>query len=310
MNKKILSFGLVLVSVFTLQAQLTINIKDQSTSIAGTVIVINDTDGTEKITEVQIHNQSTKVQAWYVMRNRLNVPATGWEDYLCWGPENEPLLGTCYTTGQMAAANWVSSEAPNIPIGEAALLQIHINPEDVLTSNGHYRYYIASDPEFPLDSFDIVIKRVEVSGDIDGNGIVNGAEISGDINEDGTIGAGETVGDVNGNGSIDNGEVLGDANGNGVLDNGETAAAVKKIKAGVLLSVYPNPATDYVLLTLNGSSSDAEVIITDVLGKEVHSEKFSGSKKLNVHDFKNGVYVLSVVSNGTTFTKRFVIKHD
>lgn len=310
MNKKILSFALMLTSVVALRAQLSMNIKDQTASLSGEIIVYNDTDGTEKITEVLIHNNSTKIQSWHVSRHRLDVPLSGWEDYLCWGPESDPLAGTCYTTTQMAADNWTSSEAPSIQIGEAALLQIHINPADGSMENGHYRYYIASDPAIPADSFDIVIKRVDVSGDLDGNGIINGSEISGDTNEDGTIGAGEVVGDVNGDGSIGAGEVLGDTNGNGKLDGVESAASIKKVKASVNLSVYPNPATDYVLLTLSGSSADAEVTITDVLGKEIANEKFSGSKKFNVRDFKNGVYVMSIVSNGNTYTKRFVIKHD
>jgi len=57
-----------------------------------------------------------------------------------------------------------------------------------------------------------------VSGDSDGNGIINGTEIAGDSNKNGIIDGTEMLGDLNGDGMINNGEVLGDTNGNGIID--------------------------------------------------------------------------------------------
>ncbi|MCE3295280.1 MAG: hypothetical protein K0R65_994 [Crocinitomicaceae bacterium] len=85
---------------------------------------------------------------------------------------------------------------------------------------------------------------------------------------------------------------------------------VKVIKSpSATLAVYPNPVADFMNVTVNTNSTDNVLRITDVLGKEVYEEKISGSKKIDTEAFKNGVYVVTLTSNGTTYTKRIVVKH-
>ncbi len=88
-----------------------------------------------------------------------------------------------------------------------------------------------------------------------------------------------------------------------------TQLGVKVIKTSPSLSVYPNPVTDYLSVSLSTGSTDNYVTISDVLGKVVYEEKITASKKINTEEFKNGVYVVSLTSNGTTYTKRIVVKH-
>ncbi|MGV3631383.1 MAG: T9SS type A sorting domain-containing protein [Bacteroidota bacterium] len=86
--------------------------------------------------------------------------------------------------------------------------------------------------------------------------------------------------------------------------------AVKVIKnPSPVFSVFPNPVADYLNVNISTGSADNYVRISDVLGKVVYEEKISASKKINTEEFKNGVYVLSLTSNGTTYTKRIVVKH-
>jgi hypothetical protein len=73
-------------------------------------------------------------------------------------------------------------------------------------------------------------------------------------------------------------------------------------------SVTPNPADNFLTVSLN-SNTDAVLRLFDVLGKAVFEEKISGSKKISIEDFKNGVYIVSISSNGSLSTKRIVIKH-
>lgn len=85
---------------------------------------------------------------------------------------------------------------------------------------------------------------------------------------------------------------------------------VKVIKnPSPVFSVFPNPAVDFLSVNINTNSADNFLRISDVLGKVVYEEKISGSKKINTEDFKNGVYVVTLTSNGTTYTKRLVVKH-
>jgi hypothetical protein len=61
---------------------------------------------------------------------------------------------------------------------------------------------------------------------------------------------------------------------------------------------------------VNGSN-DNTVKLVDVLGKTVYVEKIGTSKKIDLSNINNGVYILTVISaNGATLqNKRIVVKH-
>ena len=78
----------------------------------------------------------------------------------------------------------------------------------------------------------------------------------------------------------------------------------------VTLAVYPNPATDYINLTVKGNISEAVVKIYSALGTEVYSETIENFKKIDVSDFKNNVYIVNVYSKDELLeTARFVVRH-
>jgi hypothetical protein len=78
----------------------------------------------------------------------------------------------------------------------------------------------------------------------------------------------------------------------------------------ITLSVYPNPATDYINVTIKGNYTDAFVKIYSALGTEVFSENIENFKKIDVTDFKNNVYIINVYSKDELIeTARFVVRH-
>ncbi|MNU43760.1 hypothetical protein D3C71_325510 [compost metagenome] len=79
----------------------------------------------------------------------------------------------------------------------------------------------------------------------------------------------------------------------------------------ISLSVYPNPVSNAMTVTTQGLSGSFDIKITDVLGKVVYNEGVNGvSKKLDVSDFKNGVYLVTILEKGVPVqTRRIVIKH-
>ncbi len=88
-----------------------------------------------------------------------------------------------------------------------------------------------------------------------------------------------------------------------------TTLAVKDLKSAVSFTAYPNPANDVINLSVQGSSDNAFKLI-DVLGNVIVEDQFGVSKKLNVSQFKNGVYILTIYSNGKMIqTKRIVVRH-
>jgi hypothetical protein len=86
-------------------------------------------------------------------------------------------------------------------------------------------------------------------------------------------------------------------------------ASIKDVKPSVTFSVYPNPADDLLTLSVQGSSENT-VKIVDVLGNVVMDDKMNTTKKIDVRDLKNGVYILTVYANGSLLqTRRVVVRH-
>lgn len=79
-------------------------------------------------------------------------------------------------------------------------------------------------------------------------------------------------------------------------------------KDNAQINVYPNPSTNFIAISGVEDLTNVNVRITDVLGKVVLNEAYSG--KIDVADFKNGVYLVTVFSNGQMIqTRRVVVKH-
>lgn len=94
---------------------------------------------------------------------------------------------------------------------------------------------------------------------------------------------------------------------------GETWASVTPTNLSVNqnaiagLDIYPNPVTNGVL-NINTTANDAKnVVVYDVLGKQVVNTTISGST-VNVANLKNGVYIVKITENGKTATRKLVIR--
>ena len=84
---------------------------------------------------------------------------------------------------------------------------------------------------------------------------------------------------------------------------------LKSIKNTPSFSMTPNPAADNVTFNTNGAES-ATIKIIDVLGNNVLNETISGAKKIDVSDFKNGIYFVSIETSELKVSNRkLVIRH-
>jgi hypothetical protein len=70
-----------------------------------------------------------------------------------------------------------------------------------------------------------------------------------------------------------------------------STAAVGSLNNG--LRVYPNPATEVISLDLAGSSEEAEVLISDLVGKIVVRQPLT-DRKVSISNIPAGVYILQV----------------
>ena len=74
-------------------------------------------------------------------------------------------------------------------------------------------------------------------------------------------------------------------------------------------SAYPNPITNKSFTVKTSNSSNKKVTIFNVLGKKVFSTTFSGVQKtVNIATLNSGIYILKVIEDGKSSTKKLVIK--
>ncbi len=82
----------------------------------------------------------------------------------------------------------------------------------------------------------------------------------------------------------------------------------KQEEVGV--SIYPNPVSNVLTVSATGVEGSVELKMVDVLGKVVLTESGAPLNKVDVSNFKNGVYLVYVYNKGDLIqTKRIVIKH-
>lgn len=76
------------------------------------------------------------------------------------------------------------------------------------------------------------------------------------------------------------------------------------------LNIYPNPASNEITIDFNGITSNREIKISDMNGKNIASIQSSDSLiKISSANWKNGMYFIEVKNeNGENFTKKIIIK--
>jgi hypothetical protein len=74
------------------------------------------------------------------------------------------------------------------------------------------------------------------------------------------------------------------------------------------ISVYPNPATDFIVFDLTNISESAIAEIFDIQGKKVLEQKLSENKQISVSNLPKGLYMYKLNNNGNTYTGKFLIE--
>lgn len=77
------------------------------------------------------------------------------------------------------------------------------------------------------------------------------------------------------------------------------------------LEVYPNPADNEFNIRVNDLNAEAELIVTDLLGKVVHQEQLMPGQqevKVQAYDYPTGIYLVSVISGAERQTLKIHIK--
>lgn len=84
---------------------------------------------------------------------------------------------------------------------------------------------------------------------------------------------------------------------------------INDLKKDIVVSLNPNPASNYVNVSAAGLSN-AQIVVLDVLGNVVYKNEFSNELKLNTTSLNDGVYFINIQSDGAKrITKKLVVRH-
>ena len=86
-------------------------------------------------------------------------------------------------------------------------------------------------------------------------------------------------------------------------------ANVKSIDKSIKFNVSPNPASNIVSINVD-SNSEMDFKIVDVLGNVVLKDVINNSKKVDVSNYNNGLYFITVSSKDRSIvTRKMIVKH-
>ena len=85
-----------------------------------------------------------------------------------------------------------------------------------------------------------------------------------------------------------------------------TTLSVDEFNANAF-NIFPNPTSNGIVNITTANSDAMSVSVFDILGKQVLNETVSNNT-LNVSTLNSGVYIIKIVQNGNTSTKKLVIK--
>ena len=91
-----------------------------------------------------------------------------------------------------------------------------------------------------------------------------------------------------------------------ITDGGLSITTAVNDKANMLISIYPNPAKDFV--RIKGISGNALVTITDLNGQTCLQQVINANTNVPVNHLSQGIYLLKIQENGTTKRMKLVIK--
>ena len=89
------------------------------------------------------------------------------------------------------------------------------------------------------------------------------------------------------------------------------AVGIEEVKKETSLSIFPNPASEFVNLAITSNETNKRIYIIDLLGKKVYTNILKddvANLRVNTSNFLPGVYFVSITSNNKSIrTSKIVI---
>jgi hypothetical protein len=77
----------------------------------------------------------------------------------------------------------------------------------------------------------------------------------------------------------------------------------------IKMNMYPNPATDYIVINPANQSEAYDITVYDMNGKQLKSvEQLTGDTRLSVSGLAAGTYFLKMKQSGSELVRKFVVE--
>lgn len=73
-------------------------------------------------------------------------------------------------------------------------------------------------------------------------------------------------------------------------------------------NIYPNPVSDGFVTIKSTTGQAINVVMVNLLGKEVRTVSLVNNQLLDVSDLKSGIYILRITQNNATICKKLIVK--
>jgi len=89
-----------------------------------------------------------------------------------------------------------------------------------------------------------------------------------------------------------------------------TDLAIPTIKNNFSFSIYPNPTSDKITISMSKISNETQVSISDIQGKQILNTVFHNKKvfELNVSNFAKGIYLIKINTDNAIVNKKLIIQ--
>ncbi len=74
------------------------------------------------------------------------------------------------------------------------------------------------------------------------------------------------------------------------------------------ITVFPNPSSGKVSITLDNSITKATIKIHDILGKLILSQNYTSTNPIEIPHLKSGTYIVTVTNNTLNYTTKLLVK--
>lgn len=90
----------------------------------------------------------------------------------------------------------------------------------------------------------------------------------------------------------------------------QVVTSLNEIKENILVSIYPNPAQDFITVALGKDYSHTEVRISNNLGQTIiaYNSSLNSQNPIDISNLSDGVYFVTITVDDKTTTQKIIVK--